>query len=726
MGLRSMMDGKLNIAFHWLFHQPQYADPEDIANSQPWVRLHAAREYLDLGLMMQKYPKIKSTITMSSCLIDQLLQYEIGFEDNFLSLTKNNPEDMKEETKSLFLRKIFDIYSSESMMGIEGWSKQHEMWKNRVEKEGLEKAVKLTSDSEILDIQVLHLLGWSGNSVLSSPELHNMVSKKSGFTMKEKAAILKLHEELIPKIIPLYKELASTKQVELSISSYYHSILPLLFDNDYGKVADRYCEESSLHFEFPVDAIKQVEDAYELHEKVFELKPMGMLPPEGSVCYEVIELCAREDLKWLITDEQLLFQSVDENLSAEMKYRAYNVKGLKNSPAIFFRCQAVSEAITTEYFDVPPKDAVDDLMQKLENIRNSLSGEGKEFIVPVLLDAENTWEFFPENGIPFLNELYSRLSDSETIRTVTMQGYLEEAGELPIIDNIQPGSIVDGNFNSWIGQEQKNRAWDVLTEAREALEKAGKTDDIRKEPFKSRYEAAYRNILAAEGSDWFWWFGIRRAKFKRKLFDELYRSHLSKVYSYLNLSIPEELEEPLDYYVQEEAAAPEAMLTPYVDGKETEKGEWESAGYWYLEEVAGRQAEYILKGLKYGFDKENLYLRLDGDSGLLQSTEEVVEIDICTVKPVEAVITVSMVDQLEIIKYRSQGVKRDITGGEMKLQELIEVKLPLSEIGLGMNEKFYFFVRLTSEGRELERLPRQGVIKTVTPSEERKTKRWYH
>ena len=712
------MNGKLNIAFHWLFHQPQYADPEDIANSQPWVRLHAAREYLDLGLMLQKYPKIKSTITISSCLIDQLLQYENGFEDSFLSLIKLNPQDMKEEIKSDFLRKIFDVYSTESMMANKGWSKQHETWKNRVEKEGLEKAVQLTSDREILDIQVLHLLGWSGNSLLNSTELENTLNKESGFTVNEKATIIKLHEELIPKIIPLYKELASTKQVEMSISPYYYPILPLLIDNDYGKIADRYCEESSLHFVFPTDAVRQVRDAYDLHEKVFDEKPMGMLPPEGSVCFEVIELCSREGISWLTTDEQILFQSVDENLAAEMKYRAYNVEGLKNSPAIFFRCQAISEAITSEYFDMPPEDAVDDLMQNLESIRNSLSGDGKEFIVPILLDAENRWEFFPENGIPFLDELYSRLSESETIRTVTMKGYLEEAGGLPIIDNIQPGSIIDGNFNSWIGQEQKNRAWDVLTEARETLEKAGKTDDIQKEPFKTRYEAAYRNILAAEGSDWFWWYGISRTSHQGRLFDELYRSHLSKVYSYLNLSIPEELSEPLDYYVEEVAAAPEAMLTPDVDGKETEKGEWESAGYWYLEENAGRQAEYILNGVKYGFDKENFYLRLDGDSGLLKSTEEQVVIDICVVKPVEAEITVSLVDQLEIIKYKSQGVKRDITGGEMKLQDLIEVKLPLSEIGLGMNEKFYFFVRLTSEGEELERLPRQGVIKTVTPSEE--------
>ena len=720
------MNGKLNIAFHWIFHQPQYADPEDTANSQPWIRLHAAREYLDLGLVLQKYPKIKSTITISSCLIDQLLQYENGFEDSFLSLIKMNPQDMKENIKSLFLRKIFGIYSSESMMVKEGWSIQYETWKNRVEKVGLEKAVQLTSDSEILDIQVLHLLGWSGNSLLNSSELKNTLNKESGFTFKDKSAILKLHEELIPKIIPLYKELASTEQVELSISSYYHPILPLLYDNDYGKIADRYCEESSLHFQFPVDAVKQVRDAYDLHETVFGVKPEGMLPPEGSVCFEVIELCSQEGIRWLTTDEQILFQSVDENSAAEMKYRAYNVEGLKNSPAIFFRCQPISEAITAEYFDMSPEDAVDDLMQNLESIRNSLSGDGKEFIVPILLDAENTWEFFPENGIPFLNELYSRLSDSETIRTVTMKGYLEEAGKLPIIDNIQPGSIIDGNFNSWIGQEQKNRAWDVLTEAREALEKAGKTNDIQKEPFKTRYEGAYRNILAAEGSDWFWWYGIGRTSPKGRLFDELYRSHLSKVYSYLNLSIPEELSEPLDYYVKEAAATPEAMLTPDVDGKETEKGEWESAGYWYLEEVAGQQAEYILKGVNYGFDKENLYLRFDGDCGLLKSTEENVNLDICIVKPVEAEITVSLVDQLEIIKYKSLGVNRDITGGEMKLQDLIEVKLPLSEIGLGMNEKFYFFVRLTSEGEELERLPRQGIIKTITPSDERKTKRRYH
>ena len=720
------MNGQLNIALHWHFHQPQYADPKDIANSQPWVRLHAVREYLDLGLMMQKYPKIKSIVTMSSCLIDQLLQYENGFEDSFLSLIKLNPQDMSEEVKSVFLRKIFDIYASDSMMASKGWSRQQERWKDIVAKSGLEKAAQLTTDSEILDIQVLHLLGWSGNSILKSTELENTIKKESGFSIDEKAAVLKLHEELIPKIIPLYKELASANQVELSISPYYHPILPLLIDNDYGKIADRYCEESSLHFEFPIDAVKQVRDAFGLHEHVFDEKPLGMLPPYGSVCFEVIEICSQEGIKWLTTDELVLFQSVDEDLAAELKYRAYNVEGVENSPAIFLRCQELSEIITDEYSEMTPEDAVDDLFSKLDGIRESISGDHRKYIVPILLDAENTWEFFPENGIPFLNELYSRLSDSETLRTVTMRDYLEEAGELPIIDNIKPGSISDGNFNSWIGQEQKNRAWDVLTEAREALKKAGETDGIQKEPAKTRYEAAYRNILAAEGSDWFWWYGNGRSLPKGRLFDELYRSHISKVYTYLNLSIPEELSEPLDYYVEEVAAAPEAMLTPDVDGRETEEGEWKTAGYWYLEEVAGRQAEYIFNGVKYGFDKENLYLRLDGDSGLLKSTDEKVVIDICVVKPVEAEITVSLVDQLEIIKYKSKGVERDITGGKMNLQDLIEVKLPLSEIGLGMNEKFYFFVRLSSHGEELERLPRQGVIKTVTPSEDGKTKRWYH
>ncbi len=720
------MNEALNIAFHWHFHQPQYADPEDRKNSQPWVRLHAVREYYDLGLMMQKYPKIKSTVTLSSCLIEQIIQYEHGFEDQFLSLIKLNPRDMAPETRSIFLTKIFDLYASESLMAKDVWSSLYKTWKGRLEKGGIEKATKLTSEQEILDIQVLHLLGWSGNSVLNSERLEATLSKDSGFRLEEKANILKLHEELIPKIIPMYKELASANQIELAISPYYHPILPLIIDNDYGKIADRYSEESSLHFEFPADAAKQLRDAFNLHQKVFDEEPMGMFPPEGSICFEVMELAAREGVRWLITDEQILQRSIEEGLEPDMKYSAFHVEGIENSPAVFFRCQELSETISTEYFDMPPKDAVDDFFSSLERIRASISGDHRKYIVPITLDAENRWEFFPENGIQFLNELYSRLSDTETIRTVRMKDYLDEAGDLPVINNIQPGSNIDGNFNSWIGQEQKNRAWDVLTEAREALEKASETDDIQKEPYKERCEAAYRNILAAEGSDWFWWYGIRRTSPQGRLFDELYRSHITKVYSYLNLPIPDELSEPLDYYVEEVAAAPEAMLSPDVDGKETEPGEWEAAGYWYLEEVAGRQADYIFQGVKFGFDKENLYLRLDCDSGLLKSTEENVHIDICMVKPVEAEITVSLIDQLEIIKYKSQGVKRDVTGGKMSLQDLIEVKLPLSEIGLGMNEKFYFFVRLTSKGEELERLPRQGVIKTVTPSEERKAKRWYH
>jgi len=96
------------------------------------------------------------------------------------------------------------------------------------------------------------------------------------------------------------------------------------------------------------------------------------------------------------------------------------------------------------------------------------------------------------------------------------------------------------------------------------------------------------------------------------------------------------------------------------------------------------------------------------------------------VKPMEASIKINLIQDMRSIEYISKGVQREVPGGTLALEDIIEIKLPLSEIGLGMNQKFYYFLKLTSDDEELERLPRQGAIKTITPSAKKKSKRWYH
>ncbi|MCH7494933.1 MAG: hypothetical protein IH825_02400, partial [Candidatus Marinimicrobia bacterium] len=420
------MNEPLNVAILMHFHQPMYADPDDIIHTQPWVRLHAAREYFEIGSLLKDYPEIKATFSLSPCLVEQIEMYTNGegYEDYLLRLMRLRTNEMKLEEKKFILSGIFEVYGSEPAKKNAGWTELKETWLGRMEKEGVERACQLTTEKEMIDAQVLHLLSWSGAHIRNAPQISRFAAKTEGFSIEERDDLLEAHEEQLERIIPMFKQLSSTGQIELSTSPYYHPILPLLIDNDYGKIADRYSEESSMHFVYPDDAAHQISTALKYHEEVFGERSRGLWPPEGSICYEVLELVAKAGNSWLVTDEEVLQRSMKNELSDEMKFRAYTVDGIENCPALFFRSSGISDAISFDYSRLSPEDAVNDLTGRLERIRSSLPKGGNDYVVPIVLDAENPWEYYLDNGIPFFNELYSRLSVSETIQTVSFSGFL--------------------------------------------------------------------------------------------------------------------------------------------------------------------------------------------------------------------------------------------------------------------------------------------------------------
>ncbi len=54
-------------------------------------------------------------------------------------------------------------------------------------------------------------------------------------------------------------------------------------------------------------------------------------------------------------------------------------------------------------------------------------------------------------------------------------------------------------------------------------------------------DRAYEELLIAEGSDWFWWYGDDHSSAQDKEFDELFRRHLRNAYEALGLEPPAEL-----------------------------------------------------------------------------------------------------------------------------------------------------------------------------------------
>jgi alpha-amylase/alpha-mannosidase (GH57 family) len=99
---------------------------------------------------------------------------------------------------------------------------------------------------------------------------------------------------------------------------------------------------------------------------------------------------------------------------------------------------------------------------------------------------------------------------------------------------------VHGTLATWMGDPDKNRAWDLLCNAKEAYDRF-----MQDASDPGERAAAGRQLARCESSDWFWWFGDYNPADAVSQFDRLYRRQLLTLYRRLNLVPPGELTLPL-------------------------------------------------------------------------------------------------------------------------------------------------------------------------------------
>ena len=224
----------------------------------------------------------------------------------------------------------------------------------------------------------------------------------------------------------------------------------------------------------------------------------------------------------------------------------------------------------------------------------------------IILDGENAWEHFEGGGRPFLRALYGKLSGHPVLRTVTMSEATARSARA--LKGIFPGSWIDANFFIWIGHVDDVRAWRQLRDARQVFERSAPSVS------SEARERARQELLIAEGSDWFWWYGDDHSSAHDLEFDDLFRRHVRNVYQMLGLPIPEELFVTNISTGAEQVSGvpPVGLLDPVLDGKTTSYFEWLAAGSAETDVPLGTMTgsdrhEPLLRQLLFGFDLEQLY-----------------------------------------------------------------------------------------------------------------------
>ena len=741
------------VAILWHMHQPFYEDLATHEHILPWVRLHALKDYYGMVALLREFPDVRVTFNLVPSLLVQLEAFAEGrARDRYLELSLKPADELAAFEVEFILDNFFH---AQRQRMIDVYPRYAELLARRggsVPTEAERRAaVRRFTVDDLRDLQVWHKLAWLDPFYLQGDgRVRSLVQKGSRYTEDDKALLARIELELLKRVVPEYRDAAGRGQIEISTSPFYHPILPLLCDTDVYLRTHPDSPMPRQRFVHPEDALDQLERAAECHERLFGQRPTGLWPSEGSVSDAMVPLVAQAGFRWMATDELILARTLGVTLSRdgqgqieqpERLYTPYRVTTGGATVCCAFRDHALSDLIGFSYAGWHAEAAAGDFVGRLaaagRRYRERTGGE--DALIPIILDGENAWEHFEGGGRPFLRALYRRLSGDPELRTVTMsEGCAAPRRELT---GIFPGSWIDANFYIWIGHTDDRRGWSQLAAARQALEDATRVAAVDDQALSDARE----EILIAQGSDWFWWYGDDHSCDQDLEFDDLFRTHLRNAYRLLQQPIPDELfvSNISGLGAAPTETSPVALLTPTLDGEDTSYFEWLGAGALEVRDQGGAMHQInrrssMLRLVQYGFapTRDRLYVRLDSDRRLADLLADGYAFTLKFLQPAGVRFVVAMsrgqVGCTFWVRTAHTGgngwTERGPGSSEAAAGTILEMSVPLADLSLGdgANEaRVAFFVVASGPDRsEVESHPAHHPIEATIPDQQFDARHW--
>ncbi len=542
---------RLKVVLCWHMHQPEYRDLISGESLLPWTYLHAIKDYSDMAAHLERVPGAAAVVNFSPVLLLQLEDYAsqvaahrvqgTPLRDSLLAaLTPSGiPENLA--ARERIIRECLRVNRERIVERFAPFNQLAKLAAGFLEP----GAVHYAARDFLVDLTVWYHLGWLGESVrLSDARVAALVAKGRNFNDGDRRLLLEVIGDLLDGIIPRYRALAGAGKVELSVTPYGHPIMPLMLDFHSARDALPKCvlPNEAAYPGAQARVRWHLSAAVELFERVFGVKPKGCWPSEGAVSDAALAHIEEAGFQWAATGEGVLRNSLTRHhlWQGEQQvmslHRPFRLSGRRLN--VFFRHDALSDLIGFSYAKWHGDDAASNLTTHLEQLAGVFDGQ-QERVVAIILDGENAWEYYPANGHFFLSALYERLARSPRLELTTFARCVNSthAAQLP---SIVAGSWVYGTFSTWIGEAGKNRAWEMLCDAKRSFDQVSNAGSLN----AAEMRAAERQLAVCEGSDWCWWFGEANSVEQVSAFDGLYRRHLTNLYTRLLRAPPAYLAEP--------------------------------------------------------------------------------------------------------------------------------------------------------------------------------------
>ncbi len=717
-------------------HQPFYKDLVSGEYRLPWVRLHALKDYYGMVKLLEEFPQVHQNFNIVPSLVAQLEDYNSGiFKDPFWDVAAKPASELTLDERHFALTYFFQAHG-ERMIGR--YPRYRRLWEQvRAAGPDPTKAAITFSDRDYRDLQVLSQIAWFDEYYLEDPAVRQLIEKGQGYSDEDQRFIMSKQHEILKGVLPAYRDAASRGSIELSATPYYHPILPLVCDTNAGRESVSGLPLPSERFLRPDDAEEQIRRALDSHQRTFGVRPVGMWPSEGSVSDEAVSIAAQLGVQWMATDEGVLGRSLGHEMhrdsegyldrsSAEKLYNVYRWEREGQAMNMVFRDHRISDLLGFSYAGMDASDAVGNLLNNIRRAAAPVIDSGRDAVLSIILDGENPWESYERNGREFLRRFYDRLQKEPQIEPITISEAIarQQPESFGKLRGLVPGSWINANFNVWIGAPEDNKAWDYLSQARDFYDENAShaRDDQR--------SLAYEELLIAEGSDWNWWYGPEHHSANDRDFDELYRKHLSNVYTALGGVPPDHLARPISGALARSTFVPQtAYLRPVIDGQVTSYFDWMGAAMFSSDRRSGSMHGklFVLDAVYAGIDEQHLYARLDFASTLpegettatlhlaLRDGEQTVgnfclEVELAQ----EQIVDWTLRDEAkaEIASQSKPG------GSEVALGKILEIKLRMALLGAEQGHTFNLRFVLYRDHMPIDALPQEGSVEIQVAPED--------
>lgn len=536
-----MSDKRLRLVLCWHMHQPEYRDTQSGEFKLPWTYLHVIKDYVDMVAHLEAVPEARAVVNFAPILLEQIedysnqvsnyLQDRVAVRDPLLAalLEPSVSGDIEKRLKLLHDcrkanrdRQINRYPAFRKLMEMSDWIQAHP------------DGVNYVNAQFIFDNLVWYHLVWMGETVkLTDSRVQRLIEKAGGYSLHDRIEVVEIIGDLLSKVLYRYKSLAIKGRIELSVTPYAHPIMPLMLDINSARESQPTATLPKLE-QYPGGeerVVWHLRKGVETFKHFFGFEPQGCWPSEGGVSEPALKLLADFGFKWAASGGNVLRNSLHASAMAANSSPHHPFKLPQVNLNCFFRDDGLSDLIGFEYSKWHADDAVADLLKHLENIADAAT---EPSLVSIIMDGENAWEYFPDNGYHFLSALYLRLANHPKIRLTTFSESVQEHLPSKPLPQLVAGSWVYGTFSTWIGDVDKNYGWDMLGDVKKAFDKVVASGRLSEQ----QLALAETQLAVCEGSDWFWWFGDYNPGEAVSDFEKQYRLNLTNLYRLLGETPP--------------------------------------------------------------------------------------------------------------------------------------------------------------------------------------------